>query len=319
MPVGAVPIVGILPWIQPGCNLEDDVHAIHRAIRGLGTDEKTLIRIICNRSRIHLQGVAVRYKEKYGETLEEAIKGDTSGNFRKILLGRIRPIDLVKVKAVKRATVDRAVTNGGRLVDVFCFSSNADIAGLKAMHPQLEEWVHKDTHLHFHKGLKFLLRCSRAELPWIDERQCDIDADILYKAGEGRIGTDEGTFIEILCNHSPWYNARINQVYALKHKHDLIKAIKSETSGDFERLLKGLVTTPYAYWADRLHHAMKGAGTDDATLVYIFSILDKNELAQVALLYQEKYKKSLAHVVQGDTSGHYLNALLELLKTQPHM
>jgi len=120
---------------------------------------------------------------------------------------------------------------------------------------------------------------------------------------QGKVGTDETTFIRILANNTPWYNAHIDRFYTKKRSHGLAKAIRKETSGDFERLLLALgplsckfplasfltssvsVTPPYDYWADRLYHAMKGAGTDDKTLVYIFSILDLNEIKHVAKIF----------------------------------
>ena len=63
-----------------------DVEALHKAVSGLGTDEKTLITILATRSKKHLKEVSEAYEEIYEEKLSEAIKGDTSGHLEKGLL-----------------------------------------------------------------------------------------------------------------------------------------------------------------------------------------------------------------------------------------
>jgi annexin A7/11 len=244
--------------------------------------------------------------------LEKAVKGDCSGHFCGLLVGRIRPNEVVKAKAVKKATKG-AGTNDGRLIDIFAFSTNAELAQIKSIEKNTEKMVDGDTSGYFQKGLKDLMKGDRIEAAYLDDKQAELDAEVLYKAGEGKVGTDEKTFIRILCNHTPWYNAHINRFYVKKYSHDLLKAIKKETSGDFEKLLLALVMEPYAYWADRLYNAMKGAGTDDKTLVYVVSILSQTELLHVAKIFTERHHKDLKKMIEGDTSGWYQKTLLALL------
>jgi hypothetical protein len=57
------------------------------------------------------------------------------------------------------------------------------------------------------------------------------DADALYKAGEGRWGTDEETFIKILFSSPCEYLALLNEVYKNKYRSDLEAAVRCEFSG----------------------------------------------------------------------------------------
>ena len=50
---------------------------------------------------------------------------------------------------------------------------------------------------------------------------------------------------------------------------DLIKELKSEVSGDYERLIVGLMMSPAEYDAHCLNKAIKGAGTNEAVSEYI--------------------------------------------------
>jgi len=55
-------------------------------MRGLGTNDQTLIRIIVSRSEYDLENIKKTYFKKYGRSLESAVKSETSGDFRKLLL-----------------------------------------------------------------------------------------------------------------------------------------------------------------------------------------------------------------------------------------
>jgi len=106
---------------------------------------------------------------------------------------------------------------------------------------------------------------------------------------------------------------QVDAAYKAKHKHGLKKAIASETSGPFKRILKALVTPKYEYFAERCYEAIAGAGTDEKTLIYVFSVLEKNELKEVARIYKDQYKETLQKAIKGDTTSHFCKLFLSLL------
>ncbi|NP_861425.1 annexin A1c isoform X1 [Danio rerio] len=69
-------------WNKPAYFAEKLQHAM----KGLGTDDNTLIRIIVSRSEIDLLKIMQEYKRMYGKTLQEAIQSETKGDYEKILL-----------------------------------------------------------------------------------------------------------------------------------------------------------------------------------------------------------------------------------------
>lgn len=87
-----------------------------------------------------------------------------------------------------------------------------------------------------------------------------------------------------------------------------------EATGDFEDILVALVKPFDQYWAERIHDAIAGLGTDDNLLARCFGLLNKAQLQLVAAAYQRKYNESLPEAVKGDTSGWYEKALLAKLK-----
>lgn len=59
---------------------------LQKAMVGGGTDDGTLIRIIVSRSEIDLGNIKQEYERLYDKTLESAVRGETSGDYKRALL-----------------------------------------------------------------------------------------------------------------------------------------------------------------------------------------------------------------------------------------
>ena len=76
-----------------GCLLSKvdfDAGEIYRSIKGAGTDEDLLSEIIATRPSRQIAHIRERYKNIYGESLDDAIKGDTSKYYKNILIAIIQ-------------------------------------------------------------------------------------------------------------------------------------------------------------------------------------------------------------------------------------
>lgn len=67
------------------------LQVLHRAMKGLGTNDTTLIRVIVTRAEIDLQYIKAEYRNKYGKTLNDAVYSETSGHYRTFLLSLLGP------------------------------------------------------------------------------------------------------------------------------------------------------------------------------------------------------------------------------------
>uniref|UniRef100_A0A3Q0QUX4 Annexin A2a n=1 Tax=Amphilophus citrinellus TaxID=61819 RepID=A0A3Q0QUX4_AMPCI len=89
-----------------------DATEIRGSIKGLGTDEETLIEILCSRSNEELVEIKRVYKE-FKKELEKDVAGDTSGNFAKLLLALRAElssiIDYEKIDEDARALYDAGI------------------------------------------------------------------------------------------------------------------------------------------------------------------------------------------------------------------
>ena len=59
---------------------------VYKAVKGLGTDNKLLIRILVTRDEIDMPQIKNAYKRLYGKDMVQAVKDDTSGDYKKLLV-----------------------------------------------------------------------------------------------------------------------------------------------------------------------------------------------------------------------------------------
>lgn len=59
---------------------------LHKAMKGMGTDDTTLTRVIVTRAEIDMQYIKAEYHKKYGKSLNDAVHSETSSHYRTFLL-----------------------------------------------------------------------------------------------------------------------------------------------------------------------------------------------------------------------------------------
>ena len=311
-----------LPQLEPlgNFNPEQDCQVLRNAVHGLGTDEKAIINIIVNRNSAQRAEIRRCYKSCYGKDLIQRLKDDTSGNFKQVIAGMfMTPAEydaMCLYKAMKGLGTDESV-----LIEIIGTRTNEQLAAVKDAFEKeykgsLEKWVVGDTSGNFKNLLVALLQCDRSNNPNPDLNMCQADAQALYKAGEGRWGTDEPIFIKIFAKRSAAEIAMINDCYMKLRGKGLLKAIDKEFSGDIKKLLQTIVgglLDPPGYFATRIRESVKGLGTNNAKLVRIIVSRSEIDLGYIKQAYQRIYQRDMLHDVRSDTSGYYRDILTGLI------
>nr|CAD1825290.1 unnamed protein product [Ananas comosus var. bracteatus] len=62
---------------------------LRKAMKGLGTNDTTLIRVVVTRTEIDMQYIKIEYQKKYKKPLSAAIHSETSGHYRNFLLALV--------------------------------------------------------------------------------------------------------------------------------------------------------------------------------------------------------------------------------------
>jgi annexin A7/11 len=136
--------------------------------------------------------------------------------------------------------------------------------------------------------------------------------EALRKAMSG-FGTDEAAVIACLGNHTCDQRLEIAKAFKTAYGKDLIEDLKSELSGDFERVCVALLTPPRKLDAQQLHDAISGAGTDETTIIEILCTKNNEEIEQIKAAYKQEYDNDLESDLGGDTSGYFRRLLVSLL------
>ncbi|KAM9364375.1 annexin A11a isoform 2-T2 [Pholidichthys leucotaenia] len=303
----------------PGADPLKDVEVLRKAMKGFGTDEQAIIDLLGSRSNKQRVPLLRAYKTSYGKDLIKDLHSELSGDFRKLVMAMLKTpfeFDAYELNtAIKGAGTDEAC-----LIEILSSRSNAEIKEINRIYKQeykktLENAISGDTSGHFRRLLISLTQGNRDEREHVDISLAKQDAQALYAAGENKLGTDESKFNAILCARSKPHLRAVFLEYQTMCGRDIEKSISREMSGDLESgmlaVVKCIKNTP-AYFAERLYKAMKGAGTNDKTLIRIMVSRSEVDLLDIRKEYVKNYRKSLYTDISGDTSGDYKKLLLKL-------
>jgi len=295
----------------------DSAERIHKAIKGLGTDDQALVQEISSHTNEQLFKINLEYQKKYEKNLFEAIKSDTSGDYCDLLISLVMPFPDYRAFVVRKS-IAGAGTDEHALIDVFAHATKQEIIDLRTAYEfvtnkNLEKELAEDLSGNFKKGILSLLHLFRDQ-GLANPSTAAHDAEEIYKKGEGKWGTDDDFFVKFFTTHSFDHLSLVDAEYKSKYGHSLVVAIQKETSGFYEKLLKALVTPRDVYFATRINEAIKGLGTKDQVLIRIFALNNTHEhLENLKVVYERLYKESLIDAVSGDTSGWYRQTFLGIL------
>ena len=145
----------------------------------------------------------------------------------------------------------------------------------------------------------------------LDQAKIDADAAALRKAMKG-FGTDEKAIIQIIANRTNRERLAMIDSFKKQFNRDLIKDLKSELHGKFEDATLALFMDPISYDAWSLRKAMKGAGTNEDTLIEILASRSNEEIKLIKKKYLDLYGKTLEQDLSSELSGDLKKVMLTL-------
>jgi len=301
-------------------NAEEAAQALREAMKGLGTDEDEIIAVLGSNTIAQRMAIKDYFKSSYGQDLEEELKSELRGNFEDAVLAMLVPPFMYDAKELRKA-MKGAGTDEATLVEIMCARTPGQIARIKeAYETEFERDLEADLESETSGNLKCLLvaQCNakRESGEDVDEDRAREDANRIYEAGEGQFGTDESEFNAILCTRSYRQLRATFEAYNEIAGKDIEEAISSECSGTLEDGYLAIVKFTkdhHKFFAERLYKSMKGAGTDDDTLIRVIVTRSEIDLAHIKEKFEEVYETSLRDFVEGDCSGDYKKLLIAVL------
>ncbi|MCO5552273.1 hypothetical protein L7F22_005785 [Adiantum nelumboides] len=273
------------PSIIP--NPVQDCANLYRAFKGFGCDDKKVIEILGHRNYVQRRELRQAYSNLYAGDLLQRLKSELRGNFeRAVLLWMEDAADRDAI--IIRDALKGWGTKDLSLIEMICTRTGSQLQAIRRAY-----------NTRFYRSLD-------------DDIASDTSGD--YK--KARDSSDEAAIIFILSSRS---SAQLNacfNLYKQTYGHDIEKAMKRETSGNFLNALRAIVKCvhfPAKYFAKVLYKSMKGMGTDDATLIRVVVTRAEIDMQYIKAEFVRKYLNCLDDMISSDTSGSYKKFLLALI------
>lgn len=225
-----------------------DASELKASMKGLGTDEETLIEIVCSRSNEELSEIKKVYKEMFKKELEKDVAGDTSGDFAKLLLALVQTkrdepsnvVDYEKIdedaRSLYEAGVKRKGTDVATWISIMAQRSAPHLQKVferyKSYSPyDMKESIRKEVKGDLEKSFLTLVEC-------FENRQLYF-ANRLSEAMKSK-GAKEKVVTRIMVSRCEVDLMRIRTEFKRQHKRSLYQTIAEHTKGDYQKALLSL-------------------------------------------------------------------------------
>ncbi|XP_048237869.1 annexin A6-like isoform X1 [Haliotis rufescens] len=256
---------------------------LQKTMKGMGTDDDTLCRVVVSRCEIDMVQVKEEFEKLTGQTLQQYITDDISGDYRNIIL---------------------ALVTGGPPPASSVQSGKGFVEAVKN---KTEEELDEEVRLETEK-----VEADPTVTPF-EGFNAEQDAEALRKAMKG-FGTDEKAIIDILAYRSNEQRVELTSKFKTMFGKELSKELSSELSGNFKTLCTDMLLSSAEFDAKKLNKAVKGLGTDEKVLVEIICTRTNEQLKTIKETYKTMFSKDLEADVASDTSGHFKRLLVACLQ-----
>ena len=229
--------------------IEYDADELRAAMKGLGTNEDTLIEIICSRPPHVLKAIIAKFKEKYNRDLENDVKSETSGTLRKLLIALLqcsRSTNTTPNQAQCAQIAQEIYTAGEKKLGTdesifnkyFCTLSPHELAAVSREYHKLTghtilQAIDKEFSGDSKKTLRTIVYATLSPSEYFATR--------VNYAVKG-LGTKDHILIRVLVTRSEIDMPQIKQYYKQLFGKDMVTDVKNDISGDYQRLMVGLIS-----------------------------------------------------------------------------
>lgn len=227
---------------------EYDASQLNASMKGLGTDEETLIELVCSRSNEEMVNIKRVYRDLFKKELDKDVAGDTSGNFAKLLLALVQTkrdepsnvVDYEKIDEDARALYDAGVKRKGTDVATWItIMSQRSVPHLQRVFERYKSYSPYDIKESIRKEVKGDLEKSFLTLVECFENKQVYFASRLNEAMKSK-GAKEKVVTRIVVSRCEVDLMKIRTEFKRQHKKSLYQTIAEHTKGDYQRAMLSL-------------------------------------------------------------------------------
>jgi len=224
---------------------------IRRAMKGMGTDEQALVDILCSKTAKELKQLNVTYRALYERDLIEDIKSECSGDLERILVAvasagreQCEEVDYelaaTEAKALYDAGEGRWGTNEKVFINIFAHRSYPQLQATFMSYGLLSKYTLYDA---IKKEMSGHVRSAFLTIAHFSKNPIAYWCNLLYESMKG-VGTDDERLIRTVLSRCEIDLKTIRVEYEKTYRDSLMKAIGSETGGDYKKIMLSIVEDP---------------------------------------------------------------------------
>jgi annexin A7/11 len=305
-----------------------DVDILRKAMKGMGCDERALIRVFANHKYQNpwaFQQLRHDYNTRFSRDLEKDVKDETRGDFEAALVALIRGPLMHDVYTLDKALAG-AGTDEEALMDVLLCRSNADIRAIAAEYRHIKGRdllvaIKDDVDDTLFRLYTMVLSATKAEdaAPVIP---ADIDHKVaeLERATEGMAGANAIVVAQIFTHANAAQLRAISAAYHQRYHRSLEDVIEKEFRGDLEDVLLRMLTSATGDGGKADAHALRAPllKTLQKEDIFTYRALrlywgDRARLYAAQAAHQKYYHRALGKELRELLSGDYENLMVALI------
>ncbi|KAJ5652192.1 annexin ANXC3.2 [Penicillium longicatenatum] len=316
-----LPSLGYDPHAVAMGDYTREADSLRRAMKGFGTDDKTLIMVLAPLDPLQMAAVRAAYSKGHRRDLHKDIESETTGHFEEGLLAIVDgPLRYDADSA--REAVKGLGTKEWLLNDVLLGRSNADIHAIKtayehSFHRSLVQDVKDDLSMKTADLFTAVLRGARQdEYVPINHQNIESSARAIHETTAGRVVNDATEVCAIFARSSDAELRAITHAFQERYHLSLEKHLKECFSGHLEDALVHILRSandPVMRDACLINSCI---GSADELLVSRIVRLHWNRphMNQVKLAYRHRFGKDLVSRIRNEVDGDCGRLLVALLE-----
>ena len=227
---------------------EYDADLLYFAMKGIGSDKDVITEVLAFRNPKRINEIKQKFQEKYGKDLVEEIKGETSGDYREIVLKLLEggrqenaQADLQKCSGIAeelyKAGEDKLGTDEATFIKYFTTLSPPELL-----------LVCKEYHKKYKKNMLDVLKSE------FDGNEKNLLIRILYSMFSpseyfaeqimysiAGAGTNDAQLIRCIISRYSIDMNKVKKYYKKLYNKDLLEEVKKDVSGNYGRILEALI------------------------------------------------------------------------------
>ena len=299
--------------------MSDDLTQLEAALTSKKGEDVTTITLKypTNAKRVKLRE---EYQKKFGRDLIQDIDKYMGSDLKNTLMAMYK--DPVEYDTDLLYFAMKGVgTNEQTMTDVLCFRSFDRLNKIKEKFKEkygkdLISEIKSETSGAYQKIAMNILEKERSKNTSPDLDTCKKIAEEIYKAGEGKLGTNDDVFIKYFCSLSGEELALVGKEYHKNYKKNLVEIVDSEFSGDEKDLLIAILyglISPSEFFARVIYKCVEGAGTSDDRMIRAVVTRAEEDMKIIKKYFKQLFNKDMIETVKKDLSGNYSRLIESLM------